>query len=379
LSDIVKAGRRPATHAASNAFRLSALGLGALLALAGCGSQPPQPAGPTPEDVQAKIVRLMPTTVKDRQAWAVDIQLAFEVQGIAPTNENICSVIAVTEQESTFQAEPPVPGLAKIARQEIDRRAARLHVPGFLVDAALRTESPDGKTYGDRLKAVRTERQLSDIFDDFIGIVPLGRELFGSFNPVRTGGPMQVSIAFAESQARRYPYPVRGTLRDEVFTRRGGLYFGIAHLLGYEANYDRHLYRYADFNAGWYASRNAAFQAAVARLTKTKLALDGDLIIHGSTAAGQTERAVRTLGSRLGMSDAAIRRALVQGDQLEFEQTELYRQVFAMADKAAGKPVPRAVLPGIRLESPKITRNLTTAWFANRVEERHKRCMARGR
>ncbi|MEE7565503.1 DUF1615 family protein, partial [Xanthomonas sp. Kuri4-3] len=38
---------------------------------------------------------------------------------------------------------------------------------------------------------------------------------------------------------------------------------------------------------------------------------------------------------------------------------------------------PRAVPPGIRLESPKITRTLTTAWFAQRVEERWRRCMAK--
>jgi len=51
--------------------------------------------------------------------------------------------------------------------------------------------------------------------------------------------------------------------------------------------------------------------------------------------------------------------------------------VFALADAKAGKPVPRAVLPGIELKSPKITRKLTTAWFAGRVDERYQRCMKR--
>lgn len=70
-----------------------------------------------------------------------------------------------------------MPGLPAIARGEIDRRAAALHVPGLLVDAALRITSPDGRSYAQRLAAVRTERQLSELYEDFVGMVPLGGKL----------------------------------------------------------------------------------------------------------------------------------------------------------------------------------------------------------
>jgi hypothetical protein len=250
------------------------------------------------------------------------------------------------------------------------------------VRAALQLASPDGRTWAARIDAVRTERELSEIYEDFIGMVPMGRRLFAGLNPVRTGGPMQVGVDFAERHARQrsYPYPVADSIRHEVFTRRGGLYFGIAHLLDYPAAYDRPLYRFADFNAGRYASRNAAFQNAVAVASGVRLDLDGDLIRHGGNPAdpGSTELAVRALGKRLGLGDAAIRKALEQGESAEFERGALYRRVFELADAAAGRPLPRAVLPRIALQSPKITRKLTTEWFANRVDERHRRCVARG-
>jgi hypothetical protein len=148
-------------------------------------------------------------------------------------------------------------------------------------------------------------------------------------------------------------------------------------LLGYPANYPVPLYRFADFNAGWYASRNAAFQSAVSQASGIKLALDGDLIRFDSTSPGATELAVRTLGKRLDMSNSAIFSQLKQGDTLAFEDTDLYEQVFELARQTTGKPLPQAILPGITLQSPKITRNLTTAWFAQRVDERRERCMQR--
>ena len=348
----------------------------ALAALAGCATVPP---GPTPAQVRDDIVRRLPVTLDDRAGWAADIETALSVQAIAPTPENLCAVLAVTEQESGYQADPPVANLPVIARREIDRRAAALHVPKLILDTALKLKSGDGRSYAERLSRVRTERELSELYEDMAGRVPLGQRLLANRNPVQTGGPMQVSIPFAQANAAKYPYPVETSIRREVFTRRGGLYFGILHLLGYDTPYERKVHRFADFNAGWYASRNAAFQNAVAVASGRRLALDGDLLTPGASLSepGETESAVRTLSGALTLDERAIRRALQQADHLDFNDTDLFKRVFALAEQRGGRPLPRAMVPGITLDSPKITRELTTAWFANRVNDRYQRCMAR--
>jgi len=351
-------------------------------ALAGCATQQRAQESPPrrPADIRAEVVRLLPASTKDREGWAIDITAAFAAIGIEPTTQNLCAALAVTEQESTFTADPVVPGLGKIARAEIDRRAKQRNIPQLLVRGALALSSSNGTSYSDRIAKVRTEREMSLIYEDLISKVPMGQRLFADSNPVRTGGPMQVSVSFAERYARAhsYPYPLDGSIRHEVFSRRGGMYFGIAHLLDYPASYDKPLYRFADFNAGLYASRNAAFQNAVSLASGIPLALDGDLISHDERQTGATELAVRSLSKHLDLGDARIRRALEVGDSVEFEQTSLHERVFAYAEKIERRALPRAVMPRIDLKSPKITRKLTTEWFATRVDQRYQRCMAKG-
>ena len=371
-------------------WRLCALLAAAVLA--GCASEPTPPT-PTveeaaaiakqpkamqprkPADMKSRIVRFLPRQVQDKPGWANDVVTALSTQGLTVNDHNVYSMLAVAEQEATYQADPVVPGLGKIAWKEINARAAKLLIPEFVVRTALSIKSPTGKSYAARIDALRTEREMSEIFEDMIGAVPMGKQLFGNLNPVRTGGPMQVSIAFAEANARGYPYPVKESIRHEVFTRRGGIWFGTKHIFGYPADYPDTLYRFADFNAGWYASRNAAFQAAVSRVSGKPLALDGDLVRYDSDLPGKTELAVHSIASRVNMSKQAIHQSLLKGDSADFAQTDLYHRVFTLADKQAGKRQPRAVLPGIQLKSPKITRNLTTAWFAKRVDDREQACV----
>ena len=245
---------------------------------------PPAPAPPpvaTERALQASLPGLLPRTlVHERDAWGADMAAAFIALRIPPTRENLCAAIAVIEQESGFVADPAVPGLSRMAWKEIEARRVRYRIPKLALDAALAKTSPDGRTYRKRIDKLRTEREMSVLFGEMIDELPGGKLLLSGYNPVRTGGPMQVSVAFAEAHSRVKPYPGmgRGGAREAVFTRRGGLHFGIAHLLDYPASYPSPIYRFADFNAGHYASRNAAFQLAVARLSGHKLAPDGDLL-----------------------------------------------------------------------------------------------------
>ena len=330
----------------------------------------------------ALVEELLPAHLGDRRGWAEDMYAAMMALRVEPTTENICAVIAIVEQESSFRVDPSIPGLPSMARRELDKRREKAGIPKMVADSALKLVSSDGRTYEQRLEAATTERQISDMFEDFAGRVPLGKALFSEHNPVRSGGPMQVSIGFAQAHAAstRYPFAAQGSLRDEVFTRRGGLYFGIAHLFDYAAPYDDLRFRFADYNAGRYASRNAAFQKAVAELTGMPLELDGDVLRFEQgkplRELSRTEVAVRTLAGHFEMSNAEVRSDLELGQSAEFERSRLYLSVFTMVDGVVGRRTPRAVLPMIVVESFKTPRRLTSYGYAMRVAERHKACLA---
>jgi len=189
---------------------------------------------------------------------------------------------------------------------------------------------------------------------------------------------MQVNVAFLKQTraAESYPYPVKATIADELFSRRGSVYFGVAHLLGYSPPYPRYLFRFADYNAGQFASRNAAFQNAVSAASGLPLVPDGALLPNNGDV-GSTESAVRALGERLAIGNDSIRSALEEGKSAEFERTPVYKRVFTLADESHGRPVPHALVPEIKLQGPKISRNLTTDWYAHRVDGRFQQCLKR--
>lgn len=348
---------------------------------------PPPPAPPVDAaEVRALALRHLPPQVAQRAGWADDVATAFAALGIPALPHKVCALAAVIEQESGWKPDPPVAGLSRIAQAELEKKRESLGIPRAVFDLALRKTSPDGRSYQQRLDRLRTERELSDLFEDMIREIPFGQRLFAGQNPVRTGGSTQVSIAWAQQHMAERPYPWRpaGSARDEVFTRRGGVYFGAAMLLDYPVSYDRMLYRFADYNAGRYASRNAAVQALLAQLTGQPVVPDGDLLRYRGgepvpvrSEPSQTYQAFVALAPELGLSPAQIEQDLRREKRHDFEQTATYRRLGQLARQRGLVPA-AARLPEIMLKSPKISRPLTTAWFAERCEARYRACLARG-
>jgi hypothetical protein len=364
--------------------RLGSAGLALLCALAclnglaGCSKGSYESKGI--EDPRVTIQRLLPRSAglraADARGWAEDIYEPLVSLDIPPTRDNACAVIAVIQQESGFRVNPVVPNMPQVAMGALYDRAEHFAVPRAAVDLALELPSSKGRTYKEWVGLARTEKDLSDIFEDIIGKVPLGKRFLDGWNPIRTRGPMQVNVEFADQfvRARPYPYHAQSTIREELFTRRGSLYFGVAHLLGYNAPYGGSFrYRFADFNAGQYASRNAAFQSAVSIISREPVRLDGALVPHDGSL-GSTERALQKVSGQLfNFTPESIHSALVQGKTPDFEQTPLYRSVFALADRIRGRPQPRALVPDIKLHSPKI-KDFSTSRYARSVERHFEQC-----
>ena len=368
-----------------------------LAALPGPSTALAQGEGEMTRAEAAALARRIVPKDKDGGSWGAAVHQALTRNGISPTRRNVCSVMAVIEQESTYTANPQVKGLGKMAEKEIANRISALPLPAATqlgVTLFLAAKPNPEKSYLKLIRAAKTERDLDLVFRNLsfylfrelastrlLNTGALARRVDG-INPVSTLGSMQVSIAYViaeveKAKGRRLGMPAIWKLRDELYTRQGGVDYGARMLLGYRAGYDSRIYVFADFNAGRYASRNAAFQHMVGTLAGEKLALDGDLLIYrGSTPkseASATEKAVRSL--TLGLDDKDIRADLMQEKDYAFRDTALYARVAEAYAAKTGQKAPYAMIPQIRLESPKLSRNMTTERFARAVMARHERCM----
>jgi hypothetical protein len=374
-------------------------------ALSGCvhGKQAARDEPLAPRVSTEEAVRLVPPNVKEREGWADDVLAALVAHHLHPSLENVCAVLAVIEQESGFQANPAVPGLARIVEQRLEAYANKLGPFGPpALEALLGGRAPGEKrTFAQRMELVRTERDLDRIFRELLEYYEkefpstytaarLAQALFQSgrledLNPITTAGSMQVSVRFSEELAGNEEGEDTGRrVREQLYTRAGGVYYGTARLLGYEAHYTSPLHRFADYNAGFYTSRNAALQEQVGRLTGIELTLDGDLLAYDKQGEpldtdSNSLQALLEFRRRHApeLSERRVRKDALQEKTLAFEETDTWLAIKRAYQEVTGRAPDYARLPTVVIRSPKLSGERSTAWFAQSVNKRFERCLGR--
>ncbi len=325
--------------------------------------------------------------VPDKTGWARDLLDALQENSLPLNKENVCAMIAVIDQESGFAANPIMPqGTGKRALinklNEYTRGKGTQILPLF---------EEFFSTFSRQVENAKTEKDIDLAYRGLIVNIqklPFWNAI-GQKNPIDTIGSMQVAVSFAVKY-EAYKHGRGQSLNDEwrirnlLYTRKGGLYYGAAQLLAYETGYEKKLYRFADFNAGRYASRNAAFQDTVVALLGKKLALDGDLLSYDSAGnaseiVSNSESAIRELSGHfhLGLSDTQIRTDLLEEKTYAFNDTRTYKTVVRLYKKQKGAVLAYARLPDIALKSEKFSKSqeMTTAIFAKSVKKRYQQCV----
>jgi hypothetical protein len=350
-------------------------------------------------DITTRLIKAAEKNVEDAKGWALDLHDVLQLHGLPQTKENVCAAIAVIDQESNFKPDPPVAGLGKLSETALRTKFGKIPLAGAVAVKWLENNPTPQASFMARIRNAKTERDLDLTYRALVqyasqsasidAVVRLGllNTLIEDKNDIDTIGSMQVSVKFALEMARKRRWlpmtldDVYG-VRDQLYTRHGGMFYGVKQLLGYDTGYSQKIFRFADFNAGRFASRNAAFQDVVAKLSSESLALDGDLLSYSKDGTvlkkvTSSEKALRKLNAKLqlGFTDADIRKDLLLEKQPDFVSTRIYstiRERYALATK---RKAAFARLPEIALSSPKLSRGFSTKRFAESTNARYQVCM----
>ena len=348
----------------------------------------------------AQLITAARPGVAEPQGWAIDLLNVLRTQSLPASRENVCSAIAIIAQESGFVADPAVTGLGALAEKTLRTKFDRIPILGRMAVRFLETTPSAGDSYLARIRAAKTERDLDLTYRTMVDdagkksslsvLVQSGllNRLIEDRNDINTIGSMQVSVRFAlaKAQERRWlPMALADVyaVRDDLYTRRGGMYYGVMQLLGYDSGYNRKIYRFADYNAGRYASRNAAFQNMISVLTNVKLAHDGDLLLYSKDQqaldkVSSSEETLHRLVKQynLGIDNKKLRADLLKEKSSDFPATQTYLMVRDVFARKTTRAIAFAEVPAIELNSPKIRNRMTTQNFADSVDRRYQKCVA---
>ena len=374
------------------------------IGLAACGNGSWWSKDDEPTLNAEQIRKALPGRVNDRSSWAQDIYEITEQLGIPQTKENVCSIVAVVDQESNFVADPQVAGLGEKAVKEVQTRLDEKFkeklgdgiggtVAGYF-EEVLKTQPNPKDNYLSQMRRVKTERELDELYREIFDYMSkhyhvsaltgaaklVGQDFGEKMNPITTLGSMQVHIGYAKEHKRQGGNIAE--LRTDLYSQYGGLYYGIHRLMMYPADYDKPLYRFADYNSGMYSSRNAAFQSMLNDLTAAELTLDGDLLLYSKdgsprSAKSESERELINVfaANNVILTPRQIRSDLKNEKEQDFEDTATYRAVTKLYQEKTGKAPFYAMMPQVVISGPKLSRDYNTNWFASRVNGRYQTCM----
>ena len=146
------------------------------------------------------------------------------------------------------------------------------------------------------------------------------------------------------------------------------------------------LYRFADYNAGQYASRNAAVQRALAQLTgavrsrptETSWSIGPDGRPTGDDS--ETLRAFRVFRERFvpTLPEARLRqRPRRRARSRPSRRRPATSRSGASTGSGLAAPCPTAAVPELELKSPKLRRGYSTGAYARSVLGHHRACLQR--
>ena len=313
------------------------------------------------------------------ERWLSSLNLALFELGVPCGREDFLVLVLTTIQlESAVRSDPALENAD--LESLFDYKLARLRDSTILVAPVLNqsrlVDELRTKLRADtRSGRVRTEGDLGRYVEGDLRVWLAGRLTADYFipgpmarfaaeqalvSPVGTIGPMQVSVPKAYRNARRRGEGVASIeamqrlLLDRGTALYRGLKEGIYILWRGFSFYSRELpleeaiqYTTADYNAGEFSSRNAAFQQRVAEMSRRELSLDGDLLLYDGDAPRQrvsnTESAVLTL--KAGLSPSQVREDLMQEKEPGFVTTATYLKVCEQYQARLKKPCRLAVVP----------------------------------
>lgn len=349
------------------------------LLLSGCSTD--QEQGLSQRQIEKLVLAANPH-LDSPDIWARAIKESLQELNQPVEKQTVCAVIAVIAQESGFKTVPKNSGMPNILRKKIEGATSNLLVKE-LIQLRLDQHASNGNTFRENIDSIRSERDFELWYNEFTS-ASITKPILLVFNKdisdlVTTLGSMQVSVKFAKLYPKKPKNVGNGSIREILYTCKGGVFYGSACLLDYKHHYDDWKYVFADYNAGHYASRNAGFQKMLARISREKIDLDGDLLSYEDGKGSPSVTCFTFIdllkNKGIGFDEEAVKKDFEKEKSYDFEETWSYKTLAAMHKKQFGRTI-YAVLPEISLHSPKfVSKNLTTKWFANRVKGRFNHCM----